>query len=124
MNWGIGQHLYYLSAEQVIQSLKLSYIIQPIAIVALVFGRVSFAVSLLGSLGVKKWPRWLLHFVIVSQFVATVILIGIGFFACNPVRRYWDRRIPGTCLDRRVHRYAAYVQGGMDELIPLFPRLY
>lgn len=116
VNWGFGQHMYYLSVEQKIQSTKLSYILAPFAIFSLVFGRVSFAVSLLVLLGVKKWRRWLLHFVIVSQFVATTVLVGIGFFVCLPVRKYWDRRVPGKCLDHRVHRYASYVQGGMDNL--------
>jgi hypothetical protein len=112
----MGRHIYYLSPEQIKQAVKFGYIIAPFAFMSLVFGRVSFAVSLLALIGTKKWRRWLLYFIIVSQFVINMILIGVGLGQCTPVRKQWDRTVPGTCLGYKTQLNVGYAQSGMDEM--------
>ena len=87
---GFGRHIYYLKPEQITQAIKLSYTIGPIGCLTLVFGRVSFALSLIALMGVEEWRRWLLYFVVLSQFLVNIILIGVSLGACKPVRKYWD----------------------------------
>lgn len=111
---GTGRHIYYLTPEQIMQTTKITWIISPFAFLAVIFGRVSFAVSLLVLVGTKKWRRGLLYFIIATQFLTTLVLLGIIMFGCNPVRKYWDRRIPGTCLSGPWRRVPGYVQGGKN----------
>ncbi len=117
VHWGFGRHIYYLTPEQLAHAIKWSYITAPFAFMSLVFGRVSFAVSLIVIIGTKKWRRWLLWFVIVSQFIVNLILIGVGFGVCTPAHKYWDRKTPGTCLNPSIHRNLGYAQGGMHNTI-------
>lgn len=122
VRWGFGRHIYYLTPEQLVQSVKLSYIVAPFAFMSLVFGRVSFAASLFVLIGTKKWRRWLLYFIIVSQFVVNLILIGVGLGVCTPARKYWDRKTPGTCLSPKIHRNLGYAQGGTNTMVRLQSR--
>jgi hypothetical protein len=115
---GFGRHIYYLTPEQITHAIQMSYIIGPFGCMTLVFGRVSFAVSLIVLMGIETWRRWLLYFVIVSQFVVNFILIGASIGACAPVRKYWDRSTPGTCLGPNIQRNLGYAQGGMISISP------
>jgi hypothetical protein len=112
VRWGFGRHVYYLTPHQIMESVRYSYYVQPFAFLALVFGRVSFAISLIILIGIKPWRRWLLFFIIAGQFVINWIFIGILLGACSPAAKYWNRRLPGKCLDHRVIEYTGYVQGG------------
>jgi hypothetical protein len=113
VRWGTGRHIYYLTPEQIRQSIKYSYIIEPFGLLTLALGRISFSLSLIVLLGVEPWRRWLLYFVIASQAIIHVILIGIGIFACNPIHKYWDRDTPGTCFNHHILRNLGFLQAGI-----------
>ena len=98
-----------LRPDQILKAMKYQYIIQPFAYLALVFGRVSFAVSLIVIIGINKQRRWLLYALIVSQFVVNITWIGIQLGQCNPPQKYWNRSLPGTCMDPKVQGNAGYV---------------
>jgi hypothetical protein len=114
---GYGRHIYYLTKEQLMQASKISYIINPIAFLGTVFGRVSFAVSLIMLMGIEKWRRWLLYFIIVTQFASTLVVIGLLMFGCHLISKYWNRSIPGSCIGGLWRRAPGYVQGGKDPTI-------
>lgn len=113
VRWGAGRHIYYLTPEQIRQGIKYSYIIEPFGLLTLTFGRISFALSLIVLLGVEPWRRWLLYFVIASQAIIHAILLFVLIFACNPIHKYWDREVPGTCLNRSMLRSLGFVQAGI-----------
>ncbi len=101
-----------LSLEQVSQAIKYQYMVQPFAVLALVFGRVSFAVSLLKIIGItSRLRRWMLYQLIIGQFVINLIFIGLFLGHCTPVEKYWNPSIPGTCMNIQPIEYAGYVQG-------------
>lgn len=111
VRWGFGRHIYYLTEEEATQSIRWSFIVAPFAYFFLVFGRVSFAVSLIILIGTNKWRRWFLYLLILGQFVVNLVMAGVGIGNCNPVHKAWDRDTPGTCLDPRIRRYTGYTQG-------------
>ena len=114
VNAGYGRHVYHLRPEQIKQASKIAWIINPFGFLAGVFGRVSFAVSLLILMGANSWRRWLLYFIIVTQFITSLLVVGILMFGCSPVRKYWDREVPGTCLLGLWRRVPGFVQGGKN----------
>ena len=118
VEWGFGKHIFSLSPEQISQAVKYGYIAQFFAELALVFGRVSFAVSLLILIGNTKTRRWILYGLIIGQVVTNFIMICIELGQCNPVAKYWNRSMPGSCLNPLVLVYYGYVQGGKMFLRP------
>lgn len=98
-----------LRPDQLMKAIKYQYIIQPFAYLGLVFGRVSFAVSLIVIIGVTKPRRYLLYALIIGQFVLNLTWVGIQLGQCDPPQKYWNRALPGTCLDPRVQIDAGYV---------------
>lgn len=111
VNWGFGKHVYYLSREQVLQAIKYQYMAQPFAYMALVFGRVSFAVSLLMIMATNKLRRWILYGLIIGQFLINIIFVFLGLGQCSPPAKYWNRKMPGSCMSPKVIVAAGYVQG-------------
>ncbi|MCJ1343544.1 hypothetical protein MMC31_001739 [Peltigera leucophlebia] len=114
VNWGFGKHIYYLSREQVSQAIKYQYMAQPFAYMALVFGRVSFAVSLLMIIATNKLRRWILYGLIIGQLLINIIFICLGLGQCSPPAKYWNPSIPGSCMSPRVIVAAGYVQGSWN----------
>lgn len=102
----------YLDYHQATQAIKYQYIVEPLAYLALVCGRISFAVSLIKIVGVTKVRRWLLYSLIVGQVVVNLVMAGVQLGQCKPTAKYWDRAIQGKCMDPRVMEYTGYVQSG------------
>lgn len=46
---------------------------------------------------------WVLMGLVMSYCTASVV---VGIFQCTPLPRYWDRAIPGTCIDTQKFWYA------------------
>lgn len=99
---GFGQHIQYLSPAQISRSIYLVYITQPLAVWALVFGRVSFAVTLMQVVEANSFRRRFLMALITMQGVVATIYTGLEYGQCNPPRHYWDRSSPGTCIDMHI----------------------
>lgn len=114
VNAGFGKHIEALRPDQILRAVKYQYIIQPFAYLALVFGRVSFAVSLIVLIGINKWRRWLLKALIIGQFVLNLIWVGLWLGQCSPPNKYWNRQLPGKCMDPRIEIDAGYVSSSFN----------
>lgn len=111
VNLGYGAHMAYLSHQQASEAIRYQYIIEPLSYLALVLGRVSFAVSLIQLIGVTKLRRWMFYGLIIGQVVINLIMIGIQLGQCNPPAKYWNPTVKGKCMSPRVIEYTGYVQG-------------
>lgn len=98
---GYGRHVYYLTIDQYYRQTKWGYISLPFDVTSSFAGRASFAVSLLMIMGTTFARKAILWSVIVLQFSTCVLFICIRLFACKPISRAWDRRVPGKCIDVR-----------------------
>lgn len=112
MNTGFGTHIFYLDHHQISQAIKYQYFSQPFVYAALVAGRVSFAVSLLQVIGQNEIVRLVLHGLILGQVLINAIFAGLQIGECSPPAKYWNRMLPGTCMNYHVIEYGGYVQGG------------
>ena len=106
---GFGKHITALRPDQIVKAVKYAYIATPFAYLALVLGRVSFAVSLILLIGTTKFRLCLLNALIIGQFVLNITWIGIILGECRPVQKYWNRTLPGRCLDPKVPFSAGYL---------------
>ena len=102
-------------------ALKYQYIAQPFASLALVFGRVSFAVSLITIIGINRFRRIVLYTLIVGELTINILAIGLQLGECNPPAAYWDPRLQATatCLSPNVIANIGYLQGSWDILTDL-----
>ncbi|KAI9737834.1 MAG: hypothetical protein M1834_009203 [Cirrosporium novae-zelandiae] len=85
-------------------AIKYEYLSQPFGIACPTFGRISFAVYMLGLIGPVKWRRWLLHGLIWSQVIVNSVTIILIFVQCEHVDAIWDREgAGGWCWDASVN---------------------
>ena len=96
---------------------------------ALVLGRVSFAVSLITIIGISRLRRSILYTLIGGQFIINIIDIGLQIGECDPVAAYWNvTLLPiATCLNPYVLACVGYTQGAWNvftdivlALLPVF----
>ena len=102
-------------------ALKYQYIAQPFASLALVLGRVSFAVSLITIIGINRFRRMILYTLITGELSINILTIGLLLGECNPPAAYWDPALQATatCLSSQVIADIGYLQGAWDILTDL-----
>lgn len=115
-NWGLGQHMWNLDLQHHIEAIKYNYISEPISIFSVMFGRISFSVTLLRLIGPHdKGKRWAIWFLIIEQILINISTVIIIFVQCgshvtamyNPVAR----EQPGVkCWSPNVQTYYSYFQ--------------
>lgn len=107
-----GHHVYYLTLDEQITTLRLNWISQPFEIMAIGTGKVSVALLLLRVLGPKnRYKKWFLWFLIASTLTVCAIGIIFTFAQCQPVARLWNPTVEGHCLDPSIQANEALVVG-------------
>ncbi|KAH9807328.1 Protoporphyrinogen oxidase, partial [Teratosphaeria destructans] len=112
---GYGLHSSQLAPDSLAQALFWWYLAQafykaitwPTKIsILLMYKRVFAATSEVRWFGIRLRPLiWTMVGLCAACFTA---FESAGVFACTPVQRSWDRRVPGTCTNAAA-RYYAYV---------------
>jgi hypothetical protein len=85
---------------------------QPLVLIACSLGKAAFAVTLL-RLGVKRWIRVVLWFIIVSINVVHVLLSLFMFVRCRDPRAIWMQDVESVCWDRRTFVIVVMVLAGI-----------
>jgi hypothetical protein len=111
VHWGLGRHIQFLTPEQIKYSIKWVYLCEFFAIMSPGFGRISFALLLLGLIPPTKWRRRFLWTVISIQFIVDVGTVLISFCQCRPLAGFWDQSIEAECWPPVVQQYTGYFQG-------------
>jgi hypothetical protein len=75
------------------------------------FGRISFAVLLLGIIPPTKWRKRYLWTIITCQFIVDVVTVIISFSQCRPMRGFWDPNVHARCWSPSVQQRTGYFQG-------------
>ena len=101
---GGARHLYQIPASNIMSVLKLSWVLQPFAIMALATAKVSVAFVMLRIIPrAKVWPRRFLYFSIVSTFLISASVSLITFMQCDPPRALWEFGDKGAkCWDPKI----------------------
>ncbi|KAH8650882.1 hypothetical protein BGZ60DRAFT_436753 [Tricladium varicosporioides] len=124
--YGIGGHIYDVSPGKLKIGVKLLYIGEFFAIIAVAISKTSFAVTLL-RLATKHWHMYMIWFIIISLNLVMWFCGLFQFIQCSPVEKLWDLTAPGTCWDPHIQINYAIFAGSysavMDFLLALFPWL-
>ena len=100
------RHLYYVifdyDLDRLVEVLKLYYVVQPLAIMAVAVSRISVALLVLRIVGLSAWRRRFLWFTIISTLVITVAVCILIFCPCKPVEGLWNPFIQSNCWDPRI----------------------
>ena len=109
---GLGRHIYYLSAEQLIAITLWGFIAQYLVTVSTLFIRLSVATFLIRIFGVNnRWRRGLM-LVVVFIVVSNVMTLVFAVMECHPIQKSWDPTIGGTCWTPTQRKAFVTYQGG------------
>lgn len=107
--------------------LKLNWVLQPFAIMALATAKISVAFVMLRIIpSATVWARRILHFAIVSTFLTSAIASILTFVQCDPPRALWEFGVKGAkCWDPRVQSdyaiFSAFWNSFIDIGLALLP---
>lgn len=108
---GGARHLYQIPPSNIMSVLKLNWVLQPFAIMALATAKISVAFVMLRIIPrATVWPRRFLYFSILSTFLTSASVSIVTFMQCDPPRALWEFGIKGAkCWDPRVQsNYAIF----------------
>ena len=91
---GLGGHEVFMGASE------FSYLAGMLAILCQIFGRVSWAWTLLILMGTTARRRYLLYFLMITQVLVNVVLLALSYGMCRPIQVFWNPSIAGSqaCL--------------------------
>ncbi|OAA59146.1 hypothetical protein SPI_06348 [Niveomyces insectorum RCEF 264] len=102
-----------------------SYIAGFFTILAAMWGKASFALTLLRIATPGGWIRYAVWFILVTVLLVMGGGAVIQWVQCWPVASLWDHTIPGTCLSSEmVQHYDLFMSvysGTMDIVLALLP---
>lgn len=111
VSWGLGQHVGTLDQLHQMNSIKWVFLCEIFAIMCPGFGRISYAILLLSIVTPTKSRQVFLWTIIAVQFVVDVGTVIISMAQCQPIERFWDHSIEGSCWDVHVQQYTGFFQG-------------
>ena len=120
---GGSRHVYYLTPQQRVQSIKLNWISQPFGIMAIGIAKASVAFSILRFQSPNKWRTRVLYFIALSITLLSILSCILTFVQCTPVRALWSPELAATakCWAPDVFTYYAIAQNSRSKVhIPFF----
>ncbi|KAI1499600.1 integral membrane protein [Biscogniauxia marginata] len=103
--YGFGQHIFNLSIQNKITTLKLFYVAQAFYKVTLNLTKASILLLYL-RIFVQRWFRVSCHILLGIIICFMIATTASSIWQCNPVARAWDKTIPGTCISITANWYA------------------
>ncbi|KAI0376361.1 integral membrane protein [Hypomontagnella monticulosa] len=102
---GFGQHIYAISTQEQILTLKLYYVAQAFYKLTLNLTKASILLLYL-RIFLQRWFRiscYVLLGIILSYMLATT---AASVWQCTPIERAWDKSVEGTCISITGNWYA------------------
>ncbi|KAF2853434.1 hypothetical protein T440DRAFT_515576 [Plenodomus tracheiphilus IPT5] len=121
---GWGKPAAYFTPNELVNTIRLNFVLQTVWIVTFCLVRLSVACSLLRFETDKLW-RWPLYFIMVLQVLISSSYFIMQFAQCRPISANWDN-VPGAkCWDLGPTITYGYVIAGvyitMDLVLSLMP---
>lgn len=120
---GGGRHLYYLKPAQVEFVTKVTWIENPLGIMALAIAKMSVAFLILRLIGPStRWRKWSLYLSIGLTFTIGALACILTFAQCNPPRALWEpTKVPDAkCWKPKVQSDFAIFTGAYYTFIDMF----
>ncbi|KAL6233074.1 hypothetical protein BDW75DRAFT_216170 [Aspergillus navahoensis] len=121
---GFGDHIWTISDEN-LKTINLNTIlVAAFGIIATTTSKTSFALTL-HRITTDAWLKYFLIFVIVSINISMNLVWIFGLAKCSPLKRVWDKSVPGTCWDPnkllKFQLFAAYYSAILDFVLAFLP---
>ncbi|GAB7352328.1 hypothetical protein MBLNU459_g2774t1 [Dothideomycetes sp. NU459] len=121
---GFGRHQTFLSAYDRTEANKYIFVSQGLAILAPMFGRVSFCMYMKSILSgtASESTRIMLVFVLCSQVFVNVVATVLTYAQCSNIAAVWDPDVAAVsiCMDPYVDLGIGYFQCGFNSLTDLY----
>lgn len=119
---GLGNHIYLLEHQQVVNSQEWSWIGQSLMIQSIGCGKyavIAFILRIQDRTKSKKrlYVTHFLYFIGFSNLVISIAEVIMIMTSCSPTAKFWNSALPGNCknIDRTDH--VGYFQGCMTQKI-------
>lgn len=109
VSYGIGRHVYYLSDDDIVNTLYYESILRPIGIAAIFLPKLAVVILIIRLMGTAKRGVWFLYSVIGILFITFALAIILFFAQCNPADHLWHPFSPADCFPSYVIDGSAYV---------------
>ncbi|KAK0625052.1 hypothetical protein B0T17DRAFT_577729 [Bombardia bombarda] len=123
VRYGFGMHYRKIDPANVPTIGLLSNLSGSAAILAAVWSKTSFAMTLLRI--TKGWTKTAVWLIIVTMNLAMSTNVITTWLQCSPVSKGWDVSVSGSCWDPKVNTYIAVFAGAysglMDIVLALLP---
>ncbi|KAK3368472.1 hypothetical protein B0H63DRAFT_76543 [Podospora didyma] len=120
--YGFGQHIYNLTAENKIEALKYFYLCQITYKTSINLTKCSILLLYVRIFGNVRWIKYLCSFLIGCVSLYCIASVAATIFQCSPLPRAFNKSIPGRCIDNGDFWYAnAGFSVGTDVIILLVP---
>ena len=93
----MGQPIGTLPDEDIVTTLKWSWVFQLLLIATSCFGKIAIVMFLIQIRGVHDRKPWFLGTLGVLILIVNIIVFGTILGQCDPVQKLWDDSLPGTC---------------------------
>ncbi|KAL6355965.1 hypothetical protein LRP88_09549 [Fusarium phalaenopsidis] len=119
-HYGFGRHSKTLSNENKIEALKFFFVCQVSYKACINLTKCSIVLLYLRIFGKVRWFKWLCWGLVAIVAMYAVSSVIATIFQCTPVRRAYNKSVPGTCIDNGKFWYANAGFSIATDLIILF----
>ncbi|KAI8721284.1 hypothetical protein NCS52_00575600 [Fusarium sp. LHS14.1] len=119
-HYGFGRHSKTLSNENKIEALKFFFVCQVSYKACINLTKCSIVLLYLRIFGKVRWFKWLCWGLVAIVAMYAVSSVIATIFQCTPVRRAYNKAVPGTCIDNGKFWYANAGFSIATDLIILF----
>ncbi|CAF9923648.1 hypothetical protein IMSHALPRED_005982 [Imshaugia aleurites] len=120
---GAGRHLYYLKPPEIQLVTKITWIENPLGIMALAIAKMSVAFLILRIIGPStRWRKWSLYLSVGLTFTIGTLACILTFAQCNPPRALWEpTEVPwAKCWKPSVQSNFAIFTGAYYTFVDMF----
>lgn len=123
--YGLGSHMADVPFQNYAIIGLLSNVNGTFAILASVWSKTAFAITLLRLMTESKWARGFLWFVIVTINIFMGLVALFQWVRCSPVSKSWDFLVEGTCWEPEIQvsfaMFASAWSAATDILLSFLP---
>lgn len=124
---GLGQHVYYLSMEELSASAKWSYACSFPYVWVMAFIKISLASLLLRLRRELRW-KWFLWTMIIIQILSAIASNIFLLVQCRPIHAFWDRKPEYWCAPLEAAHVSLYVNSSIaiatDVMFAVLPIIF
>ena len=108
---GFGRHIYYLSPEQITFTTKLEYVQVLLFMLSCMFTRMCICLTLLRIFTTNLVWKTVLYIILAFIVVTGISSVIISIPQCNPIAKFWNPNINGSCWSPQVQTRLFFYHG-------------